>query len=209
MLPYLLFSLYSANFSITPPSDTPKVFQSVQNIPAVPQVPLYSQFKDISSPEWRKVGCGVTSLAMVIDFYEPNTVTVNTLLRQGINDGAYISGAGWSHQGLVRLAQKYELTGKTYDFSASSNKTAFAVFKNLLKDGPIIVSVHYKLDPENPIPHLVVINGIDSNTVYYNDPAENVAGKEISITEFLKAWKKRFIVIRPPEENNRMMAVKN
>jgi len=56
---------------------------------------------------------------------------------------------------------------------------------------------HYTLKPSNPIPHLVVINGVKDGFVYYNDPAEESAGIKISVSDFIKAWKKRFIAIRP------------
>ena len=40
-----------------------------QTIPAsISNVPFYSQFTDIVSASWEKKGCGITSLAMIIDF---------------------------------------------------------------------------------------------------------------------------------------------
>lgn len=164
----------------------------------VPEVPFYSQFSDISSEKWQKLGCGIASLAMLIDFYTPGagTVSVNSLLKEGIDAGAFINGAGWSHQGLASLSNKYGLKGKTYDLSKLDNKTAFAQFEKTLQEGPVIVSVHYKLDPKNPIPHLVVVNGISDGKVYFNDPASASGGKNISVEDFIKAWKKRFIAVR-------------
>jgi uncharacterized protein YvpB len=80
---------------------------------SIPDVPFYSQFKDILSAQWQKVGCGVTSLAMIIDYYDPNTVSVNTLLKQGIAAGAYDTNAGWTYAGLIGLSQKYGLDGNS------------------------------------------------------------------------------------------------
>ena len=57
--------------------------------------------------------------------------------------------------------------------------------------------MHYKLDPTNPIPHLVVVNGVEGDTVYYSDPADKSGGESISIDKFKKAWKKRYIAIHP------------
>ena len=165
----------------------------------IPSVPFYSQFKDITSAAWQKVGCGVTSLAMVIDYYKP-AVPVNTLLKQGINLGAYKNSVGWTYQGLISLAQIYGLDGSTHDFRDSSSSDALEQIKKYLADGPVIASVHYKFDPSNPIPHLVVVDGIENGVVYYNDPAANGGEKQISVTTFQKAWKKRFIVIRPAKE---------
>lgn len=164
----------------------------------VPEVPFYSQFKDITSLKWQKVGCGITSLAMIVDYYKP-VVSVDTLLKQGIASGAY-SAAGWTYAGLIAVSKKYGLTGTSYDLANSDAQTAFKQFEESLKDGPVIASVHYKFDAKSTIPHLVVINAIVDDVVYYNDPAAKVGEKTISSGRFLKAWKKRFIVIRPPKD---------
>lgn len=163
----------------------------------VKDVPFYSQFYDISSTKWQGLGCGIADLAMLIEFYQPGVVSVDTLLQEGIAAGAFINGAGWSHNGLVRLSRQYGLGGASYNFSHLNDNDAFVQFEKFLKEGPVIASVHYTFDPNNLIPHLVVINGIDGDTLYYNDPAEASAGNKISVSDFIKGWKKRFIVVRP------------
>ena len=165
--------------------------------PTIPQVPFYSQFKDIVSPTWQKAGCGITSLAMVINYYAPDTVTVNSLLKQGLAAGAFISNVGWSYKGLISVSQNYGLDGSSYDFGKSAGSVALAELKGYVQDGPVIASIHYKFDPKSTIPHLIVIDGIASSTVYYNDPAAKSGELTISTDNFLKGWKKRFIVIRP------------
>lgn len=173
----------------------------IPTVSKIPDVPFLSQFTDIQAPEWKKVGCGVTSLAMVINYYKPDAVLVNTLLKQGIKEGAYLTNAGWTYKGLISLGNKYGLEGESYGFAELSDKAALDKFKTHLKDGPVIASIHYKFDPKSTIPHLVVINSIENNIVYYNDPAAKAGGKTISIEDFSKAWKKRFIVMRPTEIN--------
>ena len=160
-------------------------------------VPFYSQFTDITDPTWKKVGCGVTSLAMIIDYYKPDTVSVDTLLKQGIKEGAYLQNAGWTYKGLISLSNKYDLDGESYDLASLSDTEAFSKFKEALKDGPVMASVHYNFDPKSTIPHLVVINNLDENTLTYNDPAAKTGEKTISSENFIKAWKKRFLVFRP------------
>ena len=167
----------------------------------VANVPFYSQFHDISSPPWQKVGCGVTSLAMVIDYYQPDIVTVDALLKQGIAADAYLPSAGWTYTGLIDLAKKYGLEGDAYDLGKSASTTAFAQLQKYAKDGPVIVSVHYKFDPKSTIPHLVVVDGIEGDIVYYNDPAAKTGEKAISTADFLKGWKRRFIVLRPAQKD--------
>ena len=163
----------------------------------IPNVPFHSQLQEIQSTTWQQQGCGITSLAMVIDYYTSDPVSVETLLTQGIAAGAYIQNAGWSYKGLIDVSKKYGLKGNSFDFKTENSKTALASLTSLLKDGPVIASIYYKFDPKNPLPHMVVIEGIENNIVYYNDPATRTGGKQISITDFLTGWKKRGIVIRP------------
>lgn len=134
---------------------------------------------------------------MVIDYYRPDAVSVDTLLKQGIASGAYLTNAGWTYAGLIDLAKKYGLEGSAHDMGALASTTALARLKGYAEDGPVIASVHYKFDPKSTVPHLVVIDGIADDIVYYNDPAAKTGEKQISVANFMKGWKKRFIVIRP------------
>lgn len=168
--------------------------------PIVPNVPFYSQFQDIQSTTWQKVGCGIASLAMIIDYYQPEAVSVNVLLGQAILSGAYDKNAGWIHKDLISLSKKYGLEGNSYDVSSLGKDAGFTKLKSFLADGPVMVSVHYKFDPKSSIPHLVVIDGIKEGFIYYNDPAAKVGQKKISVADFQKGWKKKFIVIRPVQE---------
>lgn len=163
----------------------------------IPQVPFYSQFKDIKSPKWQQAGCGITDLAMLINYYKPHTVVVDALLKEAVADGAFDPNAGWIYAGLIRVAQKYGLDGKYYDLSALDRATAFKRFTAILKEGPVILSVHYQFKPASTLKHLIVINGMDAEYVYYNDPAAFVGQKKVTIANFLKGWKQKVIAIRP------------
>lgn len=160
-------------------------------------VPFYSQFTDISSVHWQKVGCGIASVAMIIDHYSDEPVSVDELLARGIQAGAYIESAGWSHAGLLDLSRAYGLDGESVSLVDLSGSDAFAELETVLVEGPVMVSVHYTFEPTNPIPHLVVIRGVQDGKVFYNDPAEPAGGGVISVDTFINAWKKRYIIIRP------------
>lgn len=164
-------------------------------------VPFYSQFKDISSPGWQKVGCGIASLAMVVDYFATSSVSVNKMLSEGIALGAYSSKNGWTYAGLISLAAKYRMQGESRILYNTSTENALAKLQSDLKSGPVLASVHYKFDPKNPIPHLVVINRIEQDSVYYNDPAAASGNKKITLAKFLAAWKKRYLVFRPAQES--------
>jgi hypothetical protein len=76
-------------------------------------------------------------------------------------------------------------------------EAAFSALTKVLEEGPVMASVHYTFEPTNPIPHLVVVNGVRDGLVYYNDPAEPQGGGSISKEKFQRAWKQRYIEIRP------------
>lgn len=175
-------------------SPTPKNI-TLKNSP--PIVPFFSQLTDITSPKWQKIGCGIASLAMLIEFYKPGTVEVNTLLEEGISAHAYLDSAGWTYAGLIGVAQKYGIDGSIHDIGDLAMSEAFSELAQAVDEGPVMVSVHYTFDPKNPIPHLVVLNGIKDDKVYYNDPAEKSGGGSISVSTFKDSWKKRYIEFRP------------
>lgn len=179
--------------------ETLSVTKKVESVATgdVYSVPFYSQFTDISSAHWQKVGCGIASLAMLIDFYSDDVERVDELLDRGIKEGAFLSDAGWIHQGLINLVGRYNLSGESISLAHLSLDNAFLEFEKALIEGPVMASVHYTFEPTNPIPHLVVINGVKDGKVFYNDPAEKKGGGSLSIEKFKKAWKKRYIKIRP------------
>lgn len=134
---------------------------------------------------------------MLIHYYRPSTsVSVNQMLAKGIAQGAYDSIDGWTYQGLIDLGKPYGLTGSWYALPAASD-AALARLKELLAKGPVIMSVHYKFDPASTIPHLVVVNGIDGDTVYVNDPATTKGTEALPMKKFLAGWKRKAVVIRP------------
>lgn len=189
-------------FTEDPNDVEPESVVAIETIPdsrpdnGVRLVPFYSQFTDISAPEWRKIGCGITSLAMLIDFYKP-PVEVDTLLSEGIENGAYVDDAGWSHAGLIAIAKDHGLTGEARYLTDLDMVTAFADLKKAIEAGPVMASVHYTFEPTNPIPHLVVVTDIDEEGVHYNDPADKSGDGVIAIEKFQNSWKKRYIEIRP------------
>lgn len=161
------------------------------------EVPFYSQFQDITLSEWQKLGCGVASLAMVVNYYKPDSASVMALLNRGIASGAYQDSVGWKHAELAALANKYGLSSQVYDFYKLNNEAAFDKFLELLKDGPVIVSIHNKFDPRATLGHIIVATGYENGEVIYNDPTYG-PDKRISLDGFLNGWKRRLIIVRIP-----------
>ncbi len=162
-------------------------------------VPLFSQISDISSVAWKQKGCGVADVAMIVEFYKPNTTSVQEVLEEGLKAGAYVKNVGWSHNGLASLAVKHGLVGKTVDLSNFKNAAALKEFRSTVKEGPVIASIHRGFNPKSPYGHLIVITGFDDKLVYYNDPGKRDGIRTVAIEDFVKGWKKRLIVIREPD----------
>lgn len=179
---------------------TPVVTQVEAPITMPYDVPLYSQIADISSVEWKQKGCGVADVAMIVNFYKPKTTTVQKSLEDAIALGAYQKNVGWKHDGLAALAKKYGMDGKVQDFSKLNNLDAFNQFKDVIKEGPAIASIHRNFDPKLSFGHLIVITGFDDNQIFYNDPGKHDGIRKVSITDFMKGWKRKLIVIRPIEK---------
>jgi len=210
-------SLYAYTFEYTTPPPSTEEVQTVlsetvensveeaENVESalvvttdkIRRIPFYSQFGDISDPEWKKVGCGIASLAMLIDYYTGLDESVDELLGRGRESGAYITSAGWSHAGLIKLSEAYGLNGSSNSLSHLSADEAFEKLIEVVEEGPVMVSVYYTFTPGHPIPHLAVVTDIKDGLVYYNDPADPKGNNSISIEKFKPAWKRRYIEIRP------------
>ncbi len=170
-------------------------------------VPLYSQITDITSPEWKQKGCGVADLAMLIEYYKPKTTTVQKVLETALVFGAYQKNVGWSHEGLANLAKKYDLVGKTIDYTKLNKDTALSQLKDIIKEGPAIASIHRGFNPKSSFGHLIVITGFDNDLIYYNDPGKHDGIRKVTITDFLKGWKQRLIVVRLPVSEKQIALV--
>ncbi len=170
-------------------------------------VPLYYQITDIVSPTWQQKGCGVTDVAMIVDFYKPDTTTVQKVLEEALRAGAYVKNVGWSHAGLAAVAVKHGLVGKTVDLTDETKTAALKEFKSMVKEGPIIASIHRGFNPASPYGHMIVVTGYDDKVVYYNDPGKRDGIKNIPIDDYLKGAKGRYIVIRPPEKETKEVAI--
>lgn len=194
---YMTVGVQPLQVAEVPPVETIAEVSITEPVTPVPEVPFYSQFTDITAPEWKKVSCGIASVAMVIDYYSELTPVPDVLLAKGIAAGSFLSDAGWTHAGLIDLARPYGLAGSSVSLAGLSVAEAFASFADVVREGPVLASVHYTFEPTNPIPHLVVVTAVQDGLVYYNDPAEPTGGGSLTVDKFKRAWKQRYIEIRP------------
>ena len=178
------------------------------------EVPFSSQYTDLGDHEWRARGCGIASLKMVMDFWHMQhasnqTTELDALLQKGLAIGAYREGVGWTHRGLVQLAQTYAYTGFNVDCAPQSPtphsaEQTWQMLSEALDQGPVLASVYSGLDPDRGGGHIVVITGVQDGLVLFNDPEQLTAheGRRVLALEiFLRGFKRRYIVIRPEQSD--------
>ncbi|MEK9208945.1 MAG: C39 family peptidase [Patescibacteria group bacterium] len=174
------------------------------------RVPFSSQYTDLGHHEWRARGCGITALKMVMDYWHGlnavhRTATLEEVLAQGLRNGAYLPGVGWSHKGLVEVARHFGYTGFNVDYAPNgptpkSLSEAWDLLVKEIESGPILVSVFAGLDPYRKGGHIVVLTGAHDGLVFLNDPeemSEREGRKALALKAFLPAFKRRYIVIQP------------
>lgn len=166
-------------------------------------VPSYSQYLDVPEEKWRGRSCGVIALKMLLDYSKNKTLTdsptVQTIIRLGLSQKAYIPGIGWKHKGLVRIAHHFHFRAKNFDWANQSKKIALDKLFRLLDKQPIIASIYQDVKTKKG-GHLVVLTGVDrpKEKLFMIDPAEKTRKKEnrhLSIKTFMSCWKQRIIVI--------------
>ncbi|MCP4354435.1 MAG: hypothetical protein GY793_02140 [Proteobacteria bacterium] len=133
---------------------------------------------------WQERGCGIACIRMIINYFNPSATLPNyrELIQLGIDIEAYCP-QGWIHQGLVKIAKKYNIKGKDFRRKETSH------ILSCLKTGKLcIASVSVGFNTGSKGGHLVVVNGYKSEDnvlegFYVNHPS---SAKEYN-------WENRFI----------------
>ncbi len=157
-------------------------------------LPFVLQYDLDIDKHWQDRACGIASVLMVIEFYLNKKIDSKELFDCAMSIGAYLEGIGFKHKELAKTAENYGLSGENFDWAKMDQNEAFDKLTDFLKEGPIIVSIYSKFDPENKGGHLIVLTGFDEESIFYNDPQFG-ADKSISTKDFLKGWKQRIIAI--------------
>jgi len=71
----------------------------IENIPVVDQLEASDKF-------WKYRACGVAVIKMILvsQNKDLNRISLDDLIKEGLECGAYLENVGWRHQGLVCLA---------------------------------------------------------------------------------------------------------
>jgi UDP-N-acetylmuramoylalanine--D-glutamate ligase len=163
------------------------------------RVPPYSQMLDVRSPSWKRRACGIVALKSVFSFWDAATPSIDALIKKGVDSGAYLRGIGWRHQGLADIAARHGFKACALDWSSLQKEKAFQNISAAAKHAPVIASIYKDFIPKKG-GHLIVITGIMSGRVFYNDPDAATRVdilKSIPVKTFLRGWKMRAITAMP------------
>lgn len=184
------------------------------------QLPFYSQswnlekwkeagFESREDAEyWQNSSCGILCLGMVLQKVKQKPVSISELITKGKKIGAYNHTHGWSHDGLVNLAEKYGLEAKRYE------RLSLDDLKNFLDRGyVIVVSIKWAFKKQKNLKerimfwkkfggHLALVVGYDSDSgdfiVHHTSihPEFNWEHKYISRDVFRKSFTGRGIILK-------------
>ncbi len=158
-------------------------------------IPFYSQHDSNVPEEWRHRACGVVSLRMALESKTGKVFEPKILIEKGVEEGAYIQGVGWKHDGLVRLANENGCEAYRKEFSDSAEGIEY--LKQVFDKGEIpIVSVRF-VDSKDS--HLITLCGYTDEGFFYNDSAKmnetDGKGAFIKTEEFVQIWRKLAIFV--------------
>lgn len=173
-------------------------------------VPYYSQYSAEVPEDWQPRSCGIVALRMALAFVTHAAPTPQDLINEGVARGAYLSGIGWKHDGLVSLAEKYGARAHRREFKgrrgtwrlvmrvtgAVHARQGLSYLRRALKEGTVpIVSIRVEGSRDT---HLVPLVGFDQHGFTYHEPAaEDGANRTMTTTEFLHAWRRLAIFVAP------------
>jgi hypothetical protein len=119
--------------------------------------------------EWSDRACGMAALRMILLAYLGDAPPLTELVKTGVRDGA-LTGKGWLHAGIARLAAGFGIPAAAETVTASELPARLAA-------APVIISVTEKF-PEDGRKggHLVVARGTacsahDSPDILIRDPS--------------------------------------
>ncbi|PIR83001.1 hypothetical protein COU19_02975 [Candidatus Kaiserbacteria bacterium CG10_big_fil_rev_8_21_14_0_10_56_12] len=182
-------------------------------------VPFYPQIWDLGA--WRESGfasqedahywqdssCGVLCLKMAIEGFLATAIDpISRMIERGEGLGAYAHDTGWSHRGLVNLAQLYGVEARARNVLSEKR------IKRLLDRGAlIIVSIKWAFGSERSLKerilfwrrrggHLALLVGYtDKGFIVHHTsitPGYNWEGAVVPFAEFKRGFTGRGIVLK-------------
>jgi hypothetical protein len=178
-------------------------------------IPFLSQNDSSISLDWKGRSCAVVCLKMCLDFYKQGIPAVEDLIKEGEIIGAYASGIGWKHDGLIRLAHnhgvpaypeefrsvKVSLESKTFSDSEFGdhlvNIGLQRIKDSINKNIPVIVAFLPGFGSVKNFHDLVVVGFEENQGFIVHDPSDSDPKESALIDEetFKKFWRKFAIFV--------------
>lgn len=180
-------------------------------------VPYFSQIKDIADDTWKRHGCSITNLKMVLEYHARilkdlqmtgSVPGIDALIDEGTAIGAYQYSVGWTHEGIVRLARNHGLPAYAQEFrsmdidpvsgqAVPSDRLVDVGIAKLMESvergHPVIVSVLPGFG-DNKTLHTVTLSGVEreQNGFYVHDPVDpsSQTHRFVAVDEFKKYWRR-------------------
>ena len=185
-------------------------------------VPFVSQYSIGRDSDGKSRACGVACVKMIMDYRGNNDVDFLSLVREGLTiKGAYFSGIGWSHTGLVSILRNHNVGAYAEEFrSVQVDPDNQEFLESPFEEGhiergiqkiagkildwkqPVIVSGIKGWEEEDKW-HLMLITGVEKDGdrvtgFFYHDPddeSEDGRNKFVDRETFKKHWRKFAIFI--------------
>lgn len=158
--------------------------------------PEYSGSQPKNDPKWKDFGaktkedyaywtmnsCGAVALRMVLESVGKHYRNNMEIINEGLEIGAFDDKPGWLHSGLIKMASKYNLKGKSATLSI--NGLCAEIFKNSFIIASVSPLLGEKDTPITRFGHLVLAKGFrwkdgKCEGLYINNPS----GRELNLQE--------------------------
>ena len=170
--------------------------------------PQHALLQDIVLPdgvtlprlEWEDNCCGLACIQTILDAEGLPVPTLDTLLAEGIESGAYDAAKGWIFRGLLELGRSYGLDGEVF------TETPIRFFWEDLpavQVAPIVsVSCNFPMNPSVKGGHLVVFRGARASNAkgevcYCDDPStQGAVVDEVERARFWSSFSGRALIMK-------------
>lgn len=184
------------------------------------EVPIYSQFNDVSDESWKNRSCSVVCLKMALDFFKPTDVpTIDELIEEGLKIGGY-GEHGWTHKGIALLSHNHGVPAyaeeflssnvfdRTKDYKKEMLDYGIEKIKREVSSGNLFIASGTRGWKKDGGFHTFLIVGFGEDSdgenggFYYHDPDFREEGgrvkKFINLGDFKALWRRMGVFISKP-----------
>ena len=180
--------------------------------------PQHALLRDIVLPggatlsrlEWEDNCCGLACIQTILDAEGLPVPTLDALLAEGIESGAYDAAKGWILRGLLELGRSYGLDGEVFPEAS----IGFLESLPAAQITPIVsMSCNFPITPSAKGGHLVVFRGTQVSNAkgeacYCDDPStQGAIVDEVERTRFWSSFSGRALILKSARTWQRLSSV--